>query len=297
MTPSILTWQAHGSPKVAGRKQSPAGGCYLCCGVTPFCVQLDKWMGDNFTSQTLARCPWAQHACEACAYVTSRVSPVLGRLPKDGKQFGGNFRNYSHCGDERGYFNASKGEKPLLREFVEREHAAPWFAAIADSGQKHVLPFARMNGPGRGGVALFDEQIVNVPEDVSLIADMTTLLTLGVTKDELASRLGVELARHQHLRPVQLDLPRSAPASRHWLHDPHGLHGDCSGGERGGLLPMCPVEARQNENSPANPVKGLTGRTSYRSGWWGLGWGVWLAELLSLTDAGALLLLGQYAAV
>lgn len=188
MTPSILTWQAHGSPKVAGRKQSPSGGCYLCCGVTPFCVSVEKWMGDGFTSQTLARCPWSQHVCEACAYVTSRVSPVLGREAKEGKKFGGNFRNYSHGHDETGYRNWSKGEKPGIREFLDREHAEPWFLVVGDSGQKHTLPFARMNGPGRAGVVLFDEQTIDVPADVSLITEITTLLTLGVTKDEIGSR-------------------------------------------------------------------------------------------------------------
>jgi hypothetical protein len=188
VTPSILTWQAHGSPKVAGRKQSPAGGCYLCCGVTPFCVPVEKWMGDNFTSQTLARCPWSQHVCEACAYVTSRVSPVLGRHAKEGKKFGGNFRNYSHGHDENGYRNWSKGEKPGIREFVEREHSAPWFLVIGESGQKHTIPFARMNGPGRAGVVLFDEQTIGVPADALLIADMIALLTLGVTKEEIDRR-------------------------------------------------------------------------------------------------------------
>lgn len=145
-------------------------------------------MGDGFTSQTLARCPWSQHVCEACVYVTSRVSPVLGREAKEGKKFGGNFRNYSHGFDECGYRNWSKGEKPGIREFVEREHSAPWFLVIAESGQKHLASFARMNGPGRAGVVLLDEQTIDVPANVSLVAEMVTLLTLGVTKDELASR-------------------------------------------------------------------------------------------------------------
>jgi hypothetical protein len=187
MTPSILTWQAHGSPKVAGRR-SVCGGCYLCAGSTGSGVLVEKWMGDSFTSQTLARCPWSQHVCEACAYVASRISPVLGRDAKEGKKFGGNFRNYS-CGfDEIGYWNASKGEKPMIRAFLEREHTEPWFLCVADSGQKHIIPFARMNGPGRAGVVSFDEQTIDVPADVSLTAEMAALLTLGVTKDELGSR-------------------------------------------------------------------------------------------------------------
>lgn len=187
MTPSALVWVAHGSPRVEGCGAT-IGGCYLCAGSTGRGMPTVDWMGDGFTSQTLARCPWSEHVCEPCCYITSRLSPVLGRVPKEGKAFGGNFRNYSHAYDERGYFNASKGEKPLIRAFIEREHVAPWFLSVAESGQKHVLPFARMNGPGRAGVVLLDEQTIDVPADISLIAEMTALLTVGVTKDELASR-------------------------------------------------------------------------------------------------------------
>src|SRR5690606_14793178 len=76
----------------------------------------------------------------------------------------------------------------LVREFLARKHEGIWFAAIADSGQKHVLPFAPLNGPGsRSGVVLFAETLVTVPDDQSLIDRMTELLTAGVTKDEIAS--------------------------------------------------------------------------------------------------------------
>jgi hypothetical protein len=126
---------------------------------------------------------------------------VLGRPAKDGKKFGGNHRNYSSLweqdwrapvfGDDGtsaiGYCNASKGQKPLIRAFIERQHPAPWFAAIAESGQKHLIPFAPMNGMGRSGLVLFEEQIARIPEDVQLIARATELLTAGATKDELLS--------------------------------------------------------------------------------------------------------------
>jgi hypothetical protein len=113
---------------------------------------------------------------------------VLGRAVKEGKKFGGNFRNYSHMWEDGVvYANASKGEKPLIREFLAREHVGPWFLAVADSGQKHVLSFAPLNGPGRSGQIRFEEANVFVPDDQSLIARMTELLTEGITKDEVGS--------------------------------------------------------------------------------------------------------------
>jgi hypothetical protein len=145
------------------------------------------WMSTNNTDQNRARSPASTHVCEACCYVHSRIAPVPGRPPKADKKFGGSFRNYSHWWDERGYANASKGEKPLIREFLSREHSAPWFAALADSGQKHVIPFAPMNGRGRSGIVLFDEVRVPVPADQSMVDECAALLTMGATKEELLS--------------------------------------------------------------------------------------------------------------
>ena len=185
-TPPQLVWSAHGSPPI-DTCEDVTGTCFVCCGHHTRGMLVSKWMGSNFTDQNRARYPSGTHVCEACVYVHSRTSPVLGRPPKDGKKYGGNFRNYCHMFDDRGYANASKGEKPLIREFLSRQHAGDWFAAIADSGQKHVLPFTPLNGPGRAGKVLFDEMLVRVPDDQSLVTELTDLLTAGCTKDEARS--------------------------------------------------------------------------------------------------------------
>lgn len=149
---------------------------------------VDSWNGASFTGQNRVRSPQSTHVCEACVFVTSRLSPVPGRPPKDGKSLGGNFRNYSHLWEDGlGYANASKGEKPRIREFLARDHAGQWFAAIADSGQKHVIPWAPMNGPGRGGTVLFDEERITMPDSMALVDEMTSLLTAGATKEEMGS--------------------------------------------------------------------------------------------------------------
>lgn len=245
-TPPQIVYELHGSPPVHGCEEHE-GRCYVCAGSMTRGKRVAKWMGSGFTDHSRVALPTESHVCEGCCYITSRVSPVLGRPPGkckvcdgtlrvvrrpsagkgsrskigdecpkcDGTGMqgaGGNFRNVSNLwehgwrsppfapvvdGDGAvlqyngppglGYVNASKGEKPLQREFLAREHEGPWFAAIADSGQKHVLPYARINGPGRAGVVLFDDQLIRVPGDVSLIGDMCELLTVGATKEELAS--------------------------------------------------------------------------------------------------------------
>lgn len=198
MTPSQIIHQVHGSPKLPTCGPGE-GHCYVCGGVVVRGTPVESWMSSNYTDQTRVRAPCASHTCEACVFLSSRTSPVMGRPAKADKQFGGNFRNYSNLwehgwesppfGDDGakapGYANASKGQKPLIRAFVERDHQGPWFAAIADSGQKHVALYAPMNGRGRQGRVLFDELLVRIPADTGLISSMVDALTSGVTKDEI----------------------------------------------------------------------------------------------------------------
>lgn len=171
----------------------PAVGvaCWLCGGEASTGQLVDAWLGSSFTGFTAARAPSSEWICECCVYVCGRLSPVPGRPPKEGKEHGGNWRNYSHLYDNGNYSNASKGEKDRIRAFLRSPKAGPWFAAIADSGQKHVLPFAPMNPRGaRGGVVRFEELDVVLPPTAAgwkLLDDIAELLTMGATKDELST--------------------------------------------------------------------------------------------------------------
>lgn len=185
VSPSAIVHSVCGAPHLESCALH-GGRCWLCVGQMTRGEPVDSWNGASFTGQNKVRMPNATHVCEACVFVTSRLSPVPGRPPKEGKTLGGNFRNYSHLWEDGvGYANASKGEKTRIREFLARDHGGVWFAAIADSGQKHVIPWAPMNGPGRGGRVLFDEQLVDLPPSLALVDEMTALLTAGATKEEI----------------------------------------------------------------------------------------------------------------
>lgn len=198
MTPTQIVHELCGSP-VVDECSEASGACYVCAGPVKRGKLVSDWMSSSYTDQSRVAAPTAMHVCEACCFVMSRTSPVPGRPPKEGKQFGGNFRNYSALwelgwdapafGDDGtrlpNYANASKGQKPLIRAFIERRHEGPWFAAIADSGQKHVIPYTPINPPGRSGFVLFDEALVCIPDDTSLIGAMCSMLTDGTTKEEI----------------------------------------------------------------------------------------------------------------
>jgi hypothetical protein len=114
---------------------------------------------------------------------------VPGRPPAAGKKLGGNFRNYSHIveivdGEVR-YANATKAEPEIVTAFLQRAKEGTWYAAIAESGQKHTIPWAPPNPPGVGGVVAFDDQLISVPhapDRWELLPAIESLLLLGVPR-------------------------------------------------------------------------------------------------------------------
>lgn len=164
--------------------------CWICAGTTTRAIPQKDFNGSSYTGQNKVRCPSSPWVCEACVYLHSRTTPVPGRPAAPGKKFGGNFRNYSHLFERTPegavYENASKGEKPVILAFLRRPKRGLWFGAIADSGQKHVIPWAPVNGPGIAGKVLFDETMVSIPDapGFALVADMAALLTAGAVKGD-----------------------------------------------------------------------------------------------------------------
>ncbi|MEN6535534.1 MAG: hypothetical protein ABFD89_17855 [Bryobacteraceae bacterium] len=152
----------------------PPGNCPSCSGTGKITKIQKKGKSKNAT---------VGDDCESC-----KGSGVSSK--------GYNWRLFSHLYEENwqqpgqqapGYANCTKGDKPLIRAFLEREHAGNWFAAVSDSGQKHVLPLTRWNfgNSSAAGVIMFDETEAAIPDDVSIIATACDLLTAGATKDEL----------------------------------------------------------------------------------------------------------------
>lgn len=186
-TPSQLLWEACGSPASHKASALPEGRdgdwtrCWVCAGETRGRgCPIAAWDGANFTGQTRVKCPRAQAICEACLWVMARHSPVPDKT--------GNWRNYSVLyAHGEPVTIASKGEKPTILAWLRRPHASPWFAALADTGQKHVVPYVPVNGRGPAR-ALFDEVPIDLPRDPEgwrIVDDLVALLTAGATKEEV----------------------------------------------------------------------------------------------------------------
>lgn len=186
-SPSRLLWRACGSPESHKASALPVeregdwSRCWVCSGTTDGrgCAVAD-WDSASYTGQSRVRYPRGQAICEPCLWVMARLTPVPGLT--------GNWRNYSVLYAEgEPLVIKSKGDKPAVLAWLRRPHRGPWFAALANSGQKHVVPYVPLNGPGRA-LALFDEELIELPRDAEgwrIVDELAALLTAGATKEEV----------------------------------------------------------------------------------------------------------------
>ena len=176
MSASALLHAHHGAPAVPGvvvLEDAPVL-CWVCADSTTRAVLRAKWQGAQFTGQNRVRAPASLHVCEPCVWAMSGKPPNTLRMT-------------SHLLDGGEYQRLNKGDKPAILAFLRRTHTRPWFAAVADSGQKHIVPWTPVNPPGARGRALFEETIVTLPtaDGWVMLDRMALLLTMGATKAEI----------------------------------------------------------------------------------------------------------------
>lgn len=173
-----------GSPPQTGCEPVEAR-CVVCAALGLRTALYARWQGSTFTDQNKLRGHGlSDRVCEPCVWVHSWVAPP-DRPPNPVGKKGLNLRLFSHLWSERdGYRSLNKGDKPAIRAWLRaRADGEAWWCAIADSGQKHTLPWTLVQHRAHG-VVRFEERDVSIGE-WSLLDVMTAALTAGVTKAEI----------------------------------------------------------------------------------------------------------------
>lgn len=162
--------------------------CWVCGAACKRGIEKTKWNGAAFVGQNNVRCWESKYACEPCLCVMSWMTPIVMPIPgvtvKDGSKRDPNWRNYCVLLSGDKVVAYSKGDKPAIRKWLREPKPAPWFAAIIDSGQKHVVPWAPINGTGEIGRVRFEDRELSLG-DWTMLDDMTALLTAGASKEEI----------------------------------------------------------------------------------------------------------------
>ncbi|MCU0677818.1 MAG: hypothetical protein MUE69_34200 [Myxococcota bacterium] len=205
-SPAHILHDLAGHPEQKGCAVHPAT-CVVCGRPHVRTMPYDSWQGANFTDQNKLRGHGlSDRVCEPCVWAHAWVPPpgwtpdpaqierkreakrALGKTVDESKERPPNLRLFWHAWDARGYVFGTKGDKPTLRAWLLAPKEGAWFCAIPDSGQKHVLPWTRLNLSPRGRLVRLEEQdlaIGGCTSDLSLVDVMTESLTAGITKDEI----------------------------------------------------------------------------------------------------------------
>ncbi len=186
MKAALLLHRLAKSPAQDGCADVDATACWLCGCETTRGMPVSRWQGSNFTDQNKARRQDSELVCEACCWACAWNVPPGFPPPEPGKK-GLNLRLFSHLYDDRGYLALNKAKKPEILRWLREPKQGRWFAAIADTGQKHLLPWTPLNPAGSAaGVVRFEERTVRLG-DFAIVDSMTRMLSGGVTKAEIAT--------------------------------------------------------------------------------------------------------------
>lgn len=120
-----------------------------------------KWVKPTFTDHD--KLQPGNIVCHDCLFWFEESSQELARIA--GKDKPQRMRNYSHFIIKGQWVPLSKGDKPRMIDLL-LGHSFPELAAIAESGQKHIVFRARRNPQGsQAGWVQFEEQSLWVEPD------------------------------------------------------------------------------------------------------------------------------------
>lgn len=176
LTPAThLIFAAAGEPPVPAAHPIHEGTCRTC-GQRGSGAAFSSWVRPTFTDHDILR-P-GEIVCQACLFCFDEQSTLLQQMT--GRDKPQRMRTYSHFVTDAGeWIVLTKADKPRMRELLLSEGTR--LAAIAESGQKHVLLRTR---PGFWQIEL---STIEPDRDrlIALLALTDEAYTLGATKEAI----------------------------------------------------------------------------------------------------------------
>lgn len=206
----VMVWDLAGRPTRATIKTEPVpGACAMCGSHTDVTLPTAKALGGNFTDQYLLARPDSHRVCYPCVWVCSGKPPdtvrmwtVLARpdmtVPASHPK--------APFGTDHLWLTARNDMRAAVATLADPP-GGPWLLSVAESGQKHHVPYARINhGGGRWTVRMDALDITATPAEFAhVIGHVLRLREAGFTATEI---------EHLAPTPVRLDSER-LPVWRH----------------------------------------------------------------------------------
>jgi len=172
--------------------------CYLC-GAPNATKRKSTVLKDSFTNHSMARCPSSDYLCERCAWVIplrcAYFNPHKGSYVK---LFARSWSWLLSPKDAYPQFGDPVDGLPEVRELPTRQQIREWIInppeppftiAIAESGQKHILPWAKAGLSQDYFPVQFELDTIFLDRTyfTTLISACEKLLNLGFSKQEIQS--------------------------------------------------------------------------------------------------------------
>jgi hypothetical protein len=140
---------AAGFPAPRRDTREAAGRCYWCASpIDGACCDVDDVITDSFTDQDQALVRDSALLCVACTWTMTGRPPDTLRLwsvawREDGAAWPPSHDSAPKLGERIHLHN--KGNPSAFRALLREPPSCRWICSIADSGQIHTAPFARVN--------------------------------------------------------------------------------------------------------------------------------------------------------
>ena len=156
--------------------------CRFCGGESTAATLFDAWVKPTFTDHD--KLLDGDGICRDCLFWFNERSEKLAALV--GKDKPQRMRNYSHFIQSEQWIPLSKGNKQRMQEIL-LTFPFPALAAIADSGQKHIVFRARRNPPeSTCGWIQFEEQSLFIyPQELKDLLKLIEELYAHFSKGEI----------------------------------------------------------------------------------------------------------------